>query len=112
MPDRPLRDALAHRVRDVLSAHGDVREVAMFGGLSFMVDGRMAVAAGPEGELLVRTDPAENDDLLRRGAQPAYMGDARPMGAGWLTVPASRIRDDAELAFWVGVGIRSGRAAR
>jgi len=107
MPDRPLRDALARRVRGVLSGQADVREVAMFGGLSFMVDGRMAVAAGPEGELLVRTDPAENEALLRRGAEPAYMGSARPMGAGWLTVPAARIRDDEELAFWVAVGLGS-----
>jgi TfoX/Sxy family transcriptional regulator of competence genes len=83
----------------------------MFGGLSFMVDDRMAVAAGRDGHLLVRTDPAKYDDLLRRGGEPAHMGNDRAMGRGWLTVPSQRIQDDAELAYWVTVGIDSRNAS-
>lgn len=95
----------------MLSGSDDVRVVNMFGGLSFMVDGRMAVAAGRNGDLLVRTHPADHDDLLRRGGEPAFMGPGRPMGDGWLTVPTARIEADTELAFWVGVGLTSGKAA-
>lgn len=102
-----LRDALAQRLRDILASHQNVREVRMFGGLSFMVDERMAVAAGRDGDLLVRTDPAAYDDLLRRGGEPAHMGDDRPMGRGWLTVPHERIQDNEALAYWVNVGIDS-----
>lgn len=105
------RDALAGRLRDVLAAHQNVREVRMFGGLSFMVDERMAVAAGRDGDLLVRTDPATYDDLLRRGGEPAYMGDDRPMGRGWLTVPHHRLGGDEELAYWVKAGIDSRNAS-
>ncbi|WP_258069990.1 TfoX/Sxy family protein [Arthrobacter sp. SX1312] len=105
------RDALSQRVRDVLAFHPNVREVRMFGVQSFMVDGRLAVAAGRDGDLLVRTDPADHDDLLRRGAVPAQMGGDRPMGRGWLTVPSLTIGDDAGLAFWVQVGIDSRRQA-
>jgi len=82
----------------------------MFGALSFMVDERMAVAAGREGDLLVRTDPAQYDDLLERGGEPAYMGKDRPMGPGWLSVPAERISDEGELAYWVTVGVGSRNA--
>lgn len=102
-----LRDALAQRLRDILASHQNVREVRMFGGLSFMVDERMAVAAGRDGDLLVRTDPAAYDDLLRRGGEPAHMGDDRPMGRGWLTVPHERIQDNEALVYWVNVGIDS-----
>ena len=105
------REALARRLRDVLGPHDDVREVRMFGGLSFMVGGRMAVAAGRSGDLLVRTDPAEHDELLRRGGEPAFMGKDRPMGPGWLTVPHRRLEDDGELASWVQVGIDSRNAS-
>ncbi len=102
------REALAQRLRAVLASHHrQVREVRMFGGLSFMVDELMAVAAGRDGDLLVRTDPARYEDLLRQGGQPAYMGNDRPMGPGWLTVPPERIRSDEELAYWVTVGIES-----
>lgn len=83
----------------------------MFGGLSFMVGDRMAVAAGRNGDLLVRTDPAAYDDMLRRGGEPAYMGNDRPMGRRWLTVPYERIQDSAALAYWVKVGIDSRNAS-
>jgi TfoX/Sxy family transcriptional regulator of competence genes len=79
----------------------------MFGGLSFMVDERMAVAAGRDGDLLVRVRPDDYDSLLRRGAAPAYMGADRSMGRGWLLVPRQVIEDDDELARWVAVGIDS-----
>ena len=105
------RDALAQRVRDLLASHRDVREVRMFGGLSFMVDERMAVAAGRDGDLLVRTDPGEYDTLLRRGGEPAQMGNDRPMGRGWLTVPRQRLQQEEELAYWVTVGIDSRDAS-
>lgn len=105
------REVLAQRVREVLSSHpGRVREVRMFGGLSFMVDEIMAVAAGRDGGLLVRCDPARYDELLLRGGEPASMGRDRPMGPGWLTVPAARITSDGELAHWVSVGIRAREA--
>lgn len=49
--------ALADRVRDALAGKPPVREVKMFGGLSFMVDERLAVSVGSKGDLLVRADP-------------------------------------------------------
>jgi TfoX/Sxy family transcriptional regulator of competence genes len=105
------RDALARRVRERLASHGDVREVNMFGGLSFMVDERLSVAAGREGDLLVRVGAADYDDLLERGAVAAVMRNGRPMGRGWLSVPSARIAEDAELAGWVDVGLRAAAAA-
>ncbi|WP_458781267.1 TfoX/Sxy family protein [Arthrobacter sp. D3-16] len=105
------RDALAQRLRDLLASYQNVREVRMFGGLSFMVDDRMAVAAGRDGDLLVRTDPASYDDLLKRGGEPAYMGKDRPMGPGWLRVQHERVQDDADLEYWLKVGIDSRNAS-
>lgn len=106
------RDDLAQRVRGILASERDVQEKNMFGVLSFMVDGRMAVAAGKDGSLLVRTDPKDYEDLLRRGGEPAYMSKERPMGPGWLTVPSARLEGDEELAWWVGVGIASRSGGR
>lgn len=75
-----------------------------------MVDDRLVVGAGRNGDLLVRTDPADHEDLMRRGGTAARMGGDRPMGQGWLTVPSERIDDDADLAFWITVGMDSRKA--
>lgn len=85
----------------------------MFGGLCFLVDDQLVVSAGREGDLLVRVDPADGAEHQRRGARPATMGAARrPMGAGWLTVPADRLTDPDELGHWVDVGITGRRSGR
>jgi hypothetical protein len=99
-------EALADRVRAALPADRPTREVSMFGGLSFMVDERMVVAAGRHGDLLVRVDPARHDELLQvAGAQPAVMGADRPMGPGWVRVSAEGLVTDEQLAWWIGAGL-------
>ncbi len=99
------REALADRVRAALPHDRPVREVSMFGGLSFMVDDSMVVAVSRDGDLLVRIDPARNGELLNvPGARPAVMGADRPMGPGWITVSQDGLTTDEQLAFWTGVG--------
>lgn len=106
------RDALADRIRAALPHDRPVREVSMFGGVSFMVDGSMVVAAGRDGDLLVRIDPARNGELLKLpGARPAVMGADRPMGPGWISVSHDGLATDEQLAFWTRVGLEH-RAAR
>ena len=46
-------EELAYRIREVLGREPDLAEKAMFGGLGFMLGGRMAVAAGSKGVLMV-----------------------------------------------------------
>jgi hypothetical protein len=100
------REALAERVRAALPQDRPVREVSMFGGLSFMVEDSMVVAAGRDGRLLVRTDPTRGSELLGLpGAEPAVMGADRPMGPGWIRVSSDGLVTDEQLAFWVQVGL-------
>jgi TfoX/Sxy family transcriptional regulator of competence genes len=109
------RQALAARVRAALPRDGVVREVSMFGGLSFMLDERMVVAVDRDGGLLVRVDPDRSAELLSvPGARPAVMGADRPMGPGWITVTADGLATDEQLAHWIEVALQfhGGRAAR
>lgn len=97
---------LADRVRDALAVKPSVREVKMFGGLSFMVNDRMVVSVRGHGDLLVRADPEGAKTLLAtKGAQPAEMGPGRAMGDGWISVAEEAIAADEGFDFWIGVAL-------
>jgi TfoX/Sxy family transcriptional regulator of competence genes len=93
-------EALAARIRDELLGEPGVTERRMFGGLGFMVDDHMAVAAGSGGDLMVRADPATSAQWLDGEAVRPMVMRGRPL-AGWLLVSAPTL-DDRELAAWVG----------
>ena len=96
---------LAERIRELL-AGDEVVEKKMFGGLSFLVGGNMAVAASGQGGLLVRVDPAESDALIASTSAELMEMGGRSM-AGWLRVPTP---EGAELAEWVGRGVAYARS--
>lgn len=104
---------LADRIREALAAKPSVREVKMFGGLSFMVNERMVVSVRSDGDLLVRADPDRADELLAaEGAQPAEMGAGRAMSNGWISVSEETIATDESFDFWLGVALEyNARAA-
>jgi TfoX/Sxy family transcriptional regulator of competence genes len=101
------RQALAARVRAALPQDRAVREVSMFGGLSFMLDNRMIVSVNRDGNLLVRVDPDRSAELLSvPDAQPAVMGADRRMGPGWITVTANGLTTDQQLTDWIEVALQ------
>ena len=105
----PYDEELAGRIRELLADQEGVEERRMFGGLAFLVDGHMAVAASGQGGVLVRVDPAESDALVdTTPARPMEMR-GRPM-AGWLRVDAQHVAPPAELAGWVRRGVAYARS--
>ena len=94
---------LADRVRGAVSHEQDVREVKMFGGLAFMVNGKMVacVSAGG-GALLVRVSRSRDAEYLEVvGARRAEMGEGRSMGEGWIAVDGEVLTEDRDLHFWI-----------
>jgi len=105
----PYDEELAHRIREVIGPDAAVVERRMFGGLAFMVNGNLAVAAGGQGGLLVRVDPADAEGLSTRpGAELAVMG-GRTM-RGWLRVGPDRLRTARQLAPWARRGVDYARS--
>lgn len=98
-------DELADRIRELLADEHHLTEKKMFGGLAFLVNGRMAVAASGQGGILVRSDPKTT---VPAGAEPAIMRD-RPMD-GWLRVPGDMLKTEAQLAKWVRMGVTHARS--
>ena len=96
-------EVLAQRIHDLLDGEPGVTSRKMFGGLGFMVDGHMAVAAGSGGSLMVRADPAAAEAWISEHVQPMEMR-GRPM-AGWLLVDRAALGSDDQLQVWVDRGV-------
>jgi TfoX/Sxy family transcriptional regulator of competence genes len=94
---------LADHVRELLAGGSPVTEQTMFGGLAFLVAGKIAVAASSQGGLLVKVDPARADRLLATtNARPMEM-QGRAIH-GWLHVDGDDLRTKRQLTQWIAVG--------
>ena len=96
-------EELANRVREQLADEQPRTEKAMFGGLAFLLNGNMSVAASGQGGLLVRVGPEGNDEALAQpNASPMEMrGRSMP---GWVRVAPEGVETDAQLEDWVRRG--------
>ena len=93
-------EKLAERVRRVLK--GDASELKMFGGLAFMVDGKMA--CGVLGDrLIVKVGKDGHADAMARPNVAPFDFTGRPM-AGIVFVKPGGLKNGATLAAWVRRG--------
>ena len=97
-------ETLAQRIRDLLEGEPGVTSRKMFGGLGFMVDGHMAVAAASHGALMVRADPVDAERWTDGGSVNPMEMRGRPV-AGWLLVAVDAVADDQALQVWVDRGL-------
>jgi TfoX/Sxy family transcriptional regulator of competence genes len=94
-------ERLAEELRERLaSIDSEVTEKRMFGGLAFMVDGNLAIAASRRGGLLVRTDPAEAEETEALPGVGAMEMGGRQM-RGWFFVDTDALGSEADLDAWV-----------
>ena len=101
-------EALAQRIRELLADEPDVVEKRMFGGLAFLVGGRLSVGASVRGGLMLRCDPEAHDALL---AEP-HAGPFEMRGKimrGWLRVDGGAISSE-ELQAWVWPAVGYARS--
>jgi TfoX/Sxy family transcriptional regulator of competence genes len=92
-------DDLALRVRAALAGRGALREVKMFGGVCFMLDGNMVAGVFRDGLLVRVGGDAQGEALARPGARPMEMR-GRVM-RGYVAVDAAGL-STAALEGWVG----------
>jgi TfoX/Sxy family transcriptional regulator of competence genes len=102
-------EELAARIRELLADDPGVTEQRMFGGLAFLIDGNMAVAASGQGGVLVRVDPEESDALVASTNASVMEMRGRSM-RGWLRVPSEDVSTKRELAKWVKRGAAYARS--
>jgi TfoX/Sxy family transcriptional regulator of competence genes len=95
-------EKLNAEVRSVLVKAGSVREVKMFGGVGFMLNGNLAIGASQRGLLVRVGKEGQGAALSRPGAGPMVMR-GRTMD-GYVRVPGQAL-DEAAVRSWVELAI-------
>jgi TfoX/Sxy family transcriptional regulator of competence genes len=101
-------EGLAERIRDLLSDERGVSEKRMFGGLAFLLEGRMFVGVVKE-SLMVRVGPEAYAERLRERHAREMDFTGRPL-KGFVYVAPEGFESDADLRRWVGYGVAYARS--
>lgn len=93
---------LAASVRNALGRAGSVREIRMFGGIGFMLNGNLIAGASKRGLLLRIGKDRESEALVRPGARPMEMRGRRMEGYIYIDPPAL---NDRAVSAWLRLAI-------
>jgi TfoX/Sxy family transcriptional regulator of competence genes len=94
---------LVSRVRTALSAHLDTEEKRMFGGITFMVRGKMCVSVGRD-RIMCRVDPDLHDSLVQREGCRTVVMKGRQY-RGFVYVDAGALKTQRELKEWIALAL-------
>ena len=104
-----INEKLTERVRESLSGVSRVEEKKMFGGVAFMVNGKMCFTASHRG-IMCRVDPARMDELTAKKGCSVMTMKGREY-RGYVRVSEDALEKKRNLDYWVGVALEfNGRA--
>jgi TfoX/Sxy family transcriptional regulator of competence genes len=104
-------EKLAGMTRELLAAaEKNVTEKAMFGGLCFMVNDKMALGVEKE-RLMVRLDPAIYETVLEmEGCRP--MDFTGKVMKGYVFVDIEVLQTKKQLSYWVNLALDFNKIAK
>jgi TfoX/Sxy family transcriptional regulator of competence genes len=100
---------LANRIRELIADEPGLTEQRMFGGLAFLIAGKMSVAVSGQGGLLVRVEPQETAALVAKPHVQPFVMREREM-QGWVRVDAEGVRTKRTLEPWLRRGVAYSRS--
>lgn len=100
---------LGNRVAKIVQGERGLTERRMFGGLTFLINGNMAVSASSKGGLMLRVDPTHTESLIDEPHVRRVEMRGREM-AGWLRVDAEALKTEDALRRWVSCGVARARS--
>lgn len=95
----PFSEKLSDRIREALMHLPQVEEKHMFGGVCYMVNGKMCVGVVGE-ELMCRIDPLKEEEALsKRGCRPMDF-TGKPM-KGYVYVEEAGMKSKTDFDYWI-----------
>ena len=105
-----FNEKLANRVREALVEIPGVEEKFMFGGICFMVNGKMCMGVATD-ELMCRIDPSWQEEALEKtGCRPMDF-TGRPM-KGYVFVSHEGMKTKKQLDYWINLCLEFNKKAK
>lgn len=103
-------EQLSNRIREELADLPEVEERHMFGGMCFMVNGKMCIGINDD-EMMCRIGPAKETEALDRvGCRPMDF-TGKPM-KGYVYVNEDGMRTKADFEYWVDLCLDFNKIAK
>jgi len=94
-------ETISDRIREALASQKDVEEKYMFGGVCYMVNGKMCVGVVGD-EMMCRIHPGQEEAALsRNGCRPMDF-TGRPM-KGYVYVSEAGMKRKADFEYWINL---------
>ncbi|TGM95191.1 TfoX/Sxy family protein [Leptospira dzoumogneensis] len=105
-----IHEKTAERVRKTLTEQKEVEEKKMFGGLCFMVNGKMCVCVRDE-ELMFRIDPKDYESVLEKKKARPMIHNGNLM-KGFVFVNIEEVKLEKEFGYWMGLALDYNRTSK
>ena len=92
---------LADRIREALANLPDIEEKRMFGGLCFMVNGKMCVGVMKD-EMMCRIDPAMDETILEKTGCRRMAFTGKPMKSMFL-ISEEGMKKKKDFDYWINL---------
>jgi len=103
-------EEVTRRVRAALTGVRDVEEKRMFGGVAFMIHGKMCISARDD-RIMCRIDPALHESAVKKKGCRAVKMKGREY-RGFVYVDVAEMKTKKQLDYWVGLALEFNKKAR
>ncbi|MEW6005948.1 MAG: TfoX/Sxy family protein [Stygiobacter sp.] len=104
------KEKLINRIRESLTAIPKVEEKKMFGGVAFLVNGKMCVTAG-DNQMMCRIDPEIHDTVIKRKGCRTVVMRGREY-KGWVYVNEEGIKTKKDFDYWISLSLEFNKKAK
>jgi TfoX/Sxy family transcriptional regulator of competence genes len=103
-------EKLANRIREALAHLTKVEEKKMFGGVAFLVNGKMCITVGTD-SIMCRINPdMHNEAIKNKGVETVEMG--RREYKGYVDVSEDVVKTKNDLDYWVELALEFNKIAK
>ena len=101
---------LSDRIRTALMDLENIEEKEMFGGVCYMVDGKMCVGVVKD-EMMCRINPAVYEEVLEKQGCREMVFTGKPM-RGYVFVDESGIKSKKQFEYWINLCLEFNKLAK